>query len=270
VVSIAASLGGPATALVAGFSAIWGLVSTGPVASLVRVDPTSVRVTERVRLPGGVGNEAACGGLAAGSKLLWVVGGGLRHSRVLGVSPRSGRVVVRATVPGYAFCASESSAGVFVTTPERGRIVRLDPTTGHVRGFIETHGFCLGVVATPRRLIISCLDRPGLSVGPNDGKLLVIDAASGRVLRRRSGALGGSDVAWRANGGLFEAPPGMAPLLRAELTPVGASAQRALDRARRRVANPFAQTIGYGRAWVANYRNDGTLIAEPIRHPLAP
>jgi hypothetical protein len=265
VVPVGLSLGGVASALVVAFSSVWGLVGNGAGWSLVRVDPARVRVVERVRLPVWAGNESPCGGLGAGRGLLWVISGGKRRSHVLGVSPRTGKVLVNATVAGYAFCVSESSAGLFVTTPPQHRIVRLDPRSGRVVSLIDTKGYCDQVVAIRRRLIAFCLDRSGGKAAPNDGRVLVIDSKNGRVLRRVAWQLGGGALLWRAGGGVIEAPRTVTPLLRSSLAQVGPAGRRALRRAQHRLANPFAQTLGFGRAWVANYGSDGTLVAEPIR-----
>ena len=129
---------GPTLLAVAGTS-LWaaGGPSDHGTSTLLRLDPASGAVRDRVKLPGDAIS------LAAGFRSLWVVvsdaGGGTGHGRLVRVDAGSGRV--RATIDlGTPAHVATGAGAVWVTDSQRGELARIDPASNRVDGTVPVPG----------------------------------------------------------------------------------------------------------------------------------
>jgi len=162
--------------LAAGFGSIWSVVP----GAILRIDPASASVAERIRVP--IRGSAAT--LAVGLGAIWVSD---YSARLFRIDPQSGAV----TVASHGVLASPSGlavAGGFVWIPEiseAGGIVRFDPGTGLLRRF---GGNAYGSFVTGAY--------GEVWLGYRSGQVGVIDAATGHLrpgprLHPRLDAIGG-------------------------------------------------------------------------------
>jgi YVTN family beta-propeller protein len=125
-------IGGAALFTTAGDGSVWVGVFR-QAHGLVRIDPTTDRVTAKISLPTG-----ACGGIAVTPTAVWVAGAcSLGLSRV---DPASDSVVdTIATTDRVAFVAS-AFGSLWYTDIPTGSLVRVDPATDAVVGRLQLGG----------------------------------------------------------------------------------------------------------------------------------
>jgi DNA-binding beta-propeller fold protein YncE len=151
-----------------------GFVSNGRDSSVTVFDLRTLEVTGRVHVPGR--NPDAIFYDSSSRRVLTFNGG---SASVTSLDPQSGRVIGTADLGGKPeFAVSDGRGGVFVNIEDRGEIVALDPATLGIRarwplaGCEEPTGLALD--RAHARLFSTC----------SNGRMTVVDAASGRVVAR--------------------------------------------------------------------------------------
>jgi hypothetical protein len=161
--------------LAAGLGSVWSAVP----GAILRIDPASAKVAQRIAVP----TRGIATTLAVGLGAVWVTD---YSARLFRIDPQTGTV----SVASRGVLASPSGlavAGGFVWIPEiseAGGIVRFDPRTGQVRRF-EGNAYASFVTVSDGEVWL----------GYRSGEFGTIDAAghlhAGPMVPQRLGALGG-------------------------------------------------------------------------------
>jgi streptogramin lyase len=132
-------LGGPATGIALIDGAVWVTVDVNQrdARRLVRIDPTTDRVTQTVMLPGAI----ALQGLAAADGSLWVptlLEGG--RAEIVRIDAPSGRITARIAVRGPVPLIAASSETVWFAVQDERQLVRIDPARNLIDGRLLVGG----------------------------------------------------------------------------------------------------------------------------------
>lgn len=272
------------TAVAAGEGAVW--VTAG--FEVVRVDPSTSRV---VRIDPGVpvGSERTCD-IGVGAGAVWAVGAWSgNRAALVRIDPVTNRARIVARLREAA-CVAAGPAGIWVTSPARGVVTRLDPKTGRVRARIRTDGFCDGVATRGRSVWIACQGDGLLRVDPRTNRVVEVlrdIVSAGRVASGPAGLFADGatlDYSQRALVRLEPSPRrvflGRWGFLAVGRHAVWVSSGRRLRRVDsgtgRLLAEPirvgkhaFGMAVGFGAVWVATYQKDGTVVRIPIREAVS-
>ena len=240
---------GPPGRLAFGAGAVWAV---GDAGTLARVDPASDQVTARIRV---ASRTAGARAVAVGAGAVWVA---VSSPGVLvRVDPASNRAT--ATVPlGRALRdpvgVVVAGGAVWVTCCGReatgrrgGKLLRVDPGTLQVTP-----------ISLPREPLGIAADNRQVWVSTTDGSAVLVDPATGRVVRvdedpRQGGAAQdvavGADAVWLAypGGGLV-----------ARLDPQDPAGNEAVL-----VDAPTIVTVGGGMVWVVAGNDQGVVAIDP-------
>jgi hypothetical protein len=164
----------PVRGLAAGRDAIWVSLSS-PSADLLRIDPSTARVTAVVPQP-------TVAPVAVGSSGVWVVCCGgetyLGGGQLARVDPATNRVTARIALPGFADAVGVGPSGVWVRAAA-GPVWRIDPATNRVAATVTVpHGLGGG-----QGSVLVGRDAVWVS-DPSTGTVLRIDPRSNRIAGR--------------------------------------------------------------------------------------
>jgi hypothetical protein len=167
-------LPGAPSDLAYGDGSVW-VTSEGPVAlggSLLRLDPATSRVIDRIRLPGVTDYSQ----VAVGAGAVWVSDSG--KSNVYRVDPRTDRVVATVHLGGSPVNIAAGAGDVWVDDDSSGRLDKINPATDRLVARIKLPD-SVGPVAVAGGAvwIIDTLDDQGQS-------LLRINPASDEITER--------------------------------------------------------------------------------------
>ncbi len=140
---------------------------------LLRLDPTTGEIVARVGISQELGSERPCG-VATGLGLVWVT---TTEGSVGRVNPQKNRLGRLIPVDDAA-CVAVDEGAVWVTSPNRGIVTRLDPKTNEVVAEIEVPGFPEGIVSAFDSVWVASPDPPD---GVN-GVVSRIDPATNEVV----------------------------------------------------------------------------------------
>ena len=107
---------------------------------LLRIDPVTATVVARVGVGDEIGSDRPCG-VAVGAGAVWVA---TQSGAIARVNPETNRVARLVDVDGAA-CVAVGSGGVWVTNPDLGIVVRVDPLTNEPVAQIPVDGTPLGI-----------------------------------------------------------------------------------------------------------------------------
>lgn len=167
----AIEVGGFPNALDVGAGAVW-VVRDGR--RLVQIDPTTREVAARIGAGDELGGERPCG-VAVGEGGVWVA---TLSGNVVRIGLRSRRFS-RLIETEEAACVAAGANGVWVTQPNEGQVLRIDPLSGDVVAEIPVDGFPQGVDVGFGSVWVAAADPPD---GAN-GAVVRIDPRSNEVVR---------------------------------------------------------------------------------------
>jgi len=162
-------VGGFPNAVAVGGRAVW-VVRDGR--RLIRIDPATATVVARVGAGDDLGSERACG-IAVGGGAVWVA---TLSGNVARINPETNRVARLIPVED-AGCVAVGAAGVWVTSPNRGVVTRIDPVTNEDVAEIDVGGFPQGVTTGFGSVWVALSDPPD----GGDGAVLRIDRRTNEV-----------------------------------------------------------------------------------------
>ena len=121
------------TAMDAGYGSLWAAACSGDSSSVVRIDPSTGAVTDRVRIAGEVVGE---GSVASSEGSVWIVTASPDRTLVR-IDPRTAHVVAETPLPPGVAAVRAGLGVVWATDPDMGELLRLDPETGEIVATIE-------------------------------------------------------------------------------------------------------------------------------------
>ncbi len=163
-------VGGTPSALAVGEGGVW-VKRDGK--RLLRLDPSTGEIVARVGISEELGSERPCG-VATGPGVVWVTTATGALGRVNPQKNRLGRLIPI----DDAACVAVDKDAVWVTSPNRGIVTRIDPKTNEVVAEIEVPGFPEGVVSAFDSVWVASPDPPD---GVN-GVVSRIDPATNEVV----------------------------------------------------------------------------------------
>jgi streptogramin lyase len=145
-------VGGTPSALAVGEGGVW-VKRDGK--RLLRLDPATGEIVARVGVSEELGSERPCG-VATGSGVVWVTTATGAVGRINPEKNRLGRLIPI----DDAACVAVDEDAVWVTSPNRGIVTRIDPKTNEVVTEIEVSGFPEGVVSDFGSVWVASPDPP--------------------------------------------------------------------------------------------------------------
>jgi len=130
-------VGGFPNAVAVGEKGVW-VVRDGR--RLLRLNPRNGEIVARIGAGDELGSERACG-VAVGEGAVWVV---TVSGQVARVNPETNRLSRLIPVEDAA-CVAAGARGVWVTSPNRATVTRIDPSTNEIVTEIAVDGFPEGV-----------------------------------------------------------------------------------------------------------------------------
>lgn len=277
-------VGGFPNALDVGAGGVW-VIRDGR--RLIRIDPATREIAARIGAGDELGSERPCG-VAVGASAVWVT---TLSGNVARVNPATNRVSTVIETEEAA-CVAAGNVGVWVTRPDAGEVVRIDPSTNEIVAEVPLEGFPQGVAIAFGSVWVAVSDPPdganggvarinprtneiartilvpnlpefvangagALWVTSNNGTISEVDPRSNRVVETIRITEGGRTTVTVGGGSVWAAEitgPG------AEASVVRIDPQTAqvigdpIDAGR----NPLGLAFGAGALWVANY-DDGTV-----------
>ncbi len=122
---------------------------------LLRLDPSTGEIVARIGISQELGSERPCG-VAIGPDAVWVATAEGAVGRVNPERNRRGRLIE----VDDAACVAADEDAVWVTSPNRGIVTRIDPATNEVVAEIEVAGFPEGVVSAFGSVWVASPDPP--------------------------------------------------------------------------------------------------------------
>lgn len=164
-------VGGSPSALAVGEGSVW-VVRDGR--RLVRIDEETGEVLARIGAGDELGSDRPCG-VAVGAGAAWVV---TASGQVARISPATSRLARLVAVEDAA-CVAAARGGIWVTGPDLGRVVRLDPATGEELAEIGVEGAPLGIDVGFGSIWVAT----GMAADGAGGGVVRIDPRSNEVVR---------------------------------------------------------------------------------------
>jgi virginiamycin B lyase len=161
------SIGSQPCGAASGLGSVW--VSGYGTGNLIRIDPRTNRITQRIRVARGICHLAIQGGS------VWVASD--RTDVGYRVSPRRGRVVARIPVGAWPADLEFSFGSLWVSAYNIGKLSRIDPRTNRITRVYKVDGNPAGLASVGGNLWIA-FGRRGTSLGrldPATGKLTKFD-----------------------------------------------------------------------------------------------
>jgi virginiamycin B lyase len=158
-------------ALAVGNGGVW-VVRDGR--RIFRLDPKSGEVNGRIGAGDELGSERPCG-VAVGQDAVWVA---TLSGKVARIGTRTARLSTLIDT-GEAACVTAGAGGVWVTAPQSGKVVRIDPSTNQVVAEIPLDGFPEGITVGAGSVWVAASDPPD---GAN-GAVSRIDPRSNEIVR---------------------------------------------------------------------------------------
>jgi streptogramin lyase len=138
--------------------AVWTIDARG---TLLRVDPDSAEVTDRVSIGAAAPRGSSGGALAAAGDTLWVVSG---DGPIAELDARTGRILGRARGPDLPLEKSRRTAaddsGLWISSPARREVVHIDERTRRVTRF-PLHGDPGPLAIVDRRIWVGTMHDTG-------------------------------------------------------------------------------------------------------------
>ena len=151
-------VGGFPNAVAVGAGSVW-VVRDGR--RLIRIDPKTGTIAARIGAGDELGSERPCG-VAVGKDAVWVT---TVSGKVARISPETNRVSRQIDVAGAA-CIAAGGRAVWVTSPDRGVVTRIDAATSQITAEIPIPGFPEGIVTGFGSIWVASSDPPD---GTNGG-----------------------------------------------------------------------------------------------------
>jgi virginiamycin B lyase len=164
-------VGGFPNALALGFRSVW-VITDGR--RLIRIDPRNNRVSGRIGIGEELGSDRPCG-VAVGEGAIWLTTLSGQLARVGRETARLSRMIETEE----AACVAAGAGGVWVTSPNRGVVTRIDPETFEIVAEIPLDGFPQGVAVGFGSIWVAASDPPD---GANGG-VSRIDPSTNEVVR---------------------------------------------------------------------------------------
>ena len=277
-------VGGFPNAVAVGSGGVW-VVRDGR--RLIRIDPKTHEVVSRIGAGDELGSERPCG-VAVGADAVFAT---TVSGAVTRISLKTGRFTSLFRTEDAA-CVAVGAGSVWVTSPNRGEVTRLDSKTGEVQATIPLDGFPEGVAVGFGSIWVAASDPPDgthggisridprtnevvrtilvpnlpefLAVGAgalwatsNNGTIAEIDPGTNQLVSRIRVSDGGRTSVAAGRGGVYAVElqhPGEATPIHRVDPQTGQVAPEALHAGR----NPLGMAWGAGALWVTNY-DDGTV-----------
>lgn len=145
-------VGGFPNAVAVGAGGVW-VIRDGR--KLIRIDPATATVVARVGAGDDLGSERPCG-VAVGGGAVWVA---TLSGNVARVNPGTNRAARLIPVEDAA-CVAVGAGGVWVTSPNRGVVTRIDPATNEIVAEIPVDGFPQGIGTGQGAVWVASSDPP--------------------------------------------------------------------------------------------------------------
>jgi virginiamycin B lyase len=163
-------VGGFPNAVAVGAGSVW-VVRDGR--RLLRIDPQTSSVVARIGAGDELGSERPCG-VATGQGSVWAT---TVSGAVARISPRTNRLSRLIPVDDAA-CVAVARSGIWVTSPNRGLVTRIDPATNEIAAEIDVGAFPQGVAVGFGGVWVASSDPPS---GAN-GSVSRIDPRTNQVV----------------------------------------------------------------------------------------
>jgi streptogramin lyase len=141
---------------------------------VIRIDPQAAEIVARIGAGDELGSERPCG-IAVGAGAVWVT---TLSGRLARINPETNRLAQLLEVEDAA-CVAAGPRAVWVTAPNRGLVMRIDPETNEVVAEIPLEGFPLGVAIGFGSIWVAAPDPPE----GGEGAVSRIDPRSNEVVR---------------------------------------------------------------------------------------
>jgi streptogramin lyase len=141
---------------------------------VIRINPATREVAARIGAGDELGSERPCG-IATGEGGVWVA---TLSGNVARINPATNRAT-RLIETEEAACVAAGRSGVWVTRPNAGEVVRIDPLTNEIVAEIPLEGFPQGIAVGFGSVWVAASDPPD---GANGG-ISRIDPRSNEVVR---------------------------------------------------------------------------------------
>jgi streptogramin lyase len=141
---------------------------------VIKIDPATGAVIGRIGVGDELGSERPCG-IAVGEDAVWVA---TLSGNVARINSRSNRVGTLVETEEAA-CVAAGAGGVWVTQPERGVVLRIDPLTNEIVAEIPLDGFPQGIAVGFGSVWVAAADPPEGA----GGGVSRIDPRSNEVVR---------------------------------------------------------------------------------------
>lgn len=282
--SMTIEVGGFPNAVAVGAGSAW-VVRDGR--RVVRIDAQTGEVISRTGAGDELGSERPCG-IAVGAGGVWVA---TLSGNVARLSAKSGRFTRLVPVEDAA-CVAAGPNAVWVTSPNLGRVTRIDPQTGEIVAEIQVDGFPQGVAIGFGSVWVAASHPPdgagggvsridprsnevvrtilvpnlpeyvatgggGVWVSSNNGTVAEIDPGTNQLVASVRISEGGRTSVAASPTSVYAvelALPGETAPVR-EIDPASATVSERLIEAGR---NPTGMAVGAGALWITNY-DDGTV-----------
>lgn len=271
-------------ALAVGAGGVW-VVRDGR--RVIRLDPATGEINGRIGAGDELGSERPCG-VAVGEGGVWVA---TLSGTVARINPQTGRLN-RLIETDEAACVAAGAGSVWVTAPESGNVVRIDPLTNEIVAEIPLDGFPQGIAVAFGSVWVAAADPPegtsgGVSrIDPRSNEVVrtilvdnlpeFLDAGAGAVwVTSNNGTV--AEIDPRTNqlvstiritdGGRTTLAVGGEAVWASEIVAAGESAPvvridpetaEVAETVLESVPGPLGMAFGAGALWIANY-DDGTV-----------
>ena len=278
-------VGGFPNAVAVGEGGVW-VVRDGR--RLIRIDPATGAVVARIGAGDELGSERPCG-VAAGQGAVWVA---TVSGAVARINPRTNRLSRLIAVEDAA-CVTVARSGVWVTSPNRGVVTRIDPATNEIAAEIDVGAFPQGIIAGFGAVWVASADPPegvngavsrinpktnevvlsipignlpeyvavgegGVWVTANDGTVKLIEPSTNQLVEPPARVADGGRTSIAVGGGAVWATTVEAPGIVGAVSQIDPNSSEVVGEPIPVGETPLGLAFGEDSLWVANY-NDGTI-----------
>jgi streptogramin lyase len=141
---------------------------------VIKLDPATGEIIGRIGAGDELGSERPCG-IAVSQNAVWVV---TLSGNLARINPRTNRLS-RMIETEQAACVAVGRSGVWVTQPENGQVLRIDPVSNEIVAEVPLEGFPQGIAVAFGSVWVAAADPPE---GANGG-VSRIDPRSNEVVR---------------------------------------------------------------------------------------
>ena len=278
-------VGGFPNAVAVGQGAIW-VERDGR--RLIKINPDTGTVAARIGAGDELGSERPCG-VAVGQGAVWVT---TLSGAVARINPKTNRLSRLIQVEDAA-CVAVARSGVWITSPNRGIVTRIDPATSEIVAEIDVGAFPQGIAVGFGAIWVASSDPPegvdgsvsridpksnevllsipvdnlpeyvavgedGVWVTANDGTVKLIEPSTNQLIDPPARVADGGRTVVTVGGGFVWATAIIGPDVIGSVSQIDPETSEIVGDPVPVGENPLGMAFGFDSLWVANY-SDGTV-----------